>query len=879
MHKIRHSSYSATALAVLVALTSSATRAQDAASGQEIARTVEFDPSFLNLNNTQSMDLSRFANGAAVLPGAYRTDIYVNGERVASEEVKFVEQEDKTTTPCLSDAVVKNIPFNYEKLPADFLSTDEAGNHCLALSKKIPTARMEYDSGEQRLDIQIPQIYMQRTARGSVNPALWDSGIPAALLGYSLNGYSSESHGQSYRSFYAGINAGLNLGGWYLRHNGSYNWMDNGPKKYSTINTYLQRDIPAILGRALVGQSNTTGQVFDTLAFSGVQLASDERMLPESQRGYAPEIHGIARTNAKVTVRQGGQVIYETTVTPGEFLINDLYPTGYGGDLEVTVREADGSVSRFLVPYASVAQLLRPGSSRYAMTVGKLRNDNLRDKPALYQTTYQRGLTNAITGYGGMQASQDYYALLAGAAFGTPLGAFSIDATQARTNLGGAVDEEGRRGGGQSISGQSYRVSYSKNISETQSNLSLAAYRFSTSGYMDFMTAMETRDVVARGYGADTIWRAKNRFTLSAGQGLPDGWGQFYVSGSVQNYWNKSGSDKQFQLGYSNQYRRLTYGLSVNRSYSSYGNTQNNYLLSFSFPLGNSNWRHTPQARLDLANDSDGRTSEQATISGTAGAENQFSYGVSARNANRNVGSSGTFNGQYRSRLTNVNATYSTGKGYHSLSGGLNGSIIGHSGGVTLTPYTSDTFALVEAKGAQGTSVSSYPGVYVDRWGYAAVPYLNPYQLNEVSLDPKGAKADVELDTTTQKVAPYFGAVVKLKYNAKSGTPVLINAQYLGEPVPFGAQVLDEAGNSVGAVGQGGQIYARVAAQRGQLRVKWGNDGQMQCTVGYLLMPQPKDQRAQLQRFDGQCKAPEVPATQGERYLAVRQREAGGLKG
>lgn len=60
------------------------------------------------------------------------------------------------------------------------------------------------------------------------------------------------------------------------------------------------------------------------------------------------------------------------------------------------------------------------------------------------------------------------------------------------------------------------------------------------------------------------------------------------------------------------------------------------------------------------------------------------------------------------------------------------------------------------------------------------VPYLNPYQMNEISIDPKGTAADVELDNTSQKVAPYSGAVVKLKYNTKQGTAILVNATYQG---------------------------------------------------------------------------------------------------
>lgn len=822
---------------------------------QEIAKNVEFDPSFLNVDTPSKVDLSRFANGSAVLPGTYQVNMYVNNVQIGNQNIEFKSREDKTVFPCITPELIKNISFNYSKLPANVLAPLAEGAPWIDLQQQLPESQVNFDTSEQRLDIYIPQIYMDQIARGSVNPALWDSGVPAAMLGYNLNGYASHANGQDYRSMYAGLNTGLNIGAWYLRHNGTYSWMKDGPKKYNTINTYLQRDIPQITGRAIIGQSNTSGQIFDTVPFSGVGLASDDRMLPASLRGYAPDIHGVARSNAQVTVRQGGQVIYQKTVTPGAFLINDLYPTGYGGDLLVTVREADGSESAFTVPYASVAQLLRPGSDRYEITAGKLRDSNMKSKPALYQLTYQRGLTNSITGYGGLQASQDYYAVQLGAALGTPIGALALDVTQARTHLGANQEQpNGQRPAKNSMSGQSYQLSYSKVITETNSNLSLAAYRFSTDGYMDYMTAMQTRDALARGYGANTIWRAKNRLTVTASQGLPDRWGQFYISSSVQNYWNKDGTNQQFQVGYNNSYGTMNYSLSVNRTYAGIGDSQNNYMLNVSFPLGRRDHMNVPQMRMALNHDTRGNTNEQVGISGSAGAEHQFSYGASAMNANKGTGASGSLNGQYRSPQTAMSGTIGTGDDYQNASAGLSGSIVAHPGGITFTPYNSDTLAVVQAKGAEGASVSGYPGVQIDRWGHAVVPYLNPYQMNEISIDPKGTSSDVELDSTTQKVAPYSGAVVMLKYNTKRGTPLLIMATLDGNPVPFGADVLDGKGNNVGSVGQGGQIYARVADERGNLQVKWGDGPQMQCQVGYILPPTQKGKKqTEIQRFTSAC--------------------------
>ncbi|MDP1288243.1 fimbria/pilus outer membrane usher protein, partial [Klebsiella pneumoniae] len=74
-----------------------------------------------------------------------------------------------------------------------------------------------------------------------------------------------------------------------------------------------------------------------------------------------PVIKGIARTTADVTVYQNGYSIYKTTVSPGAFEINDLYPTGSAGDLYVTVKESDGGEQSFVVPFASLAILQREG--------------------------------------------------------------------------------------------------------------------------------------------------------------------------------------------------------------------------------------------------------------------------------------------------------------------------------------------------------------------------------------------------------------------------------------------------------------------------------------------------------------------------------------
>ena len=163
-----------------------------------------------------------------------------------------------------------------------------------------------------------------------------------------------------------------------------------------------------------MGDSFTDGAVFDSFGFRGVSLSSDDQMLPDSQREYAPVVHGIAQTNARVVITQNGNTILETTVSPGTFEINDLYATGYGGDLQVTVHEADGSQNTFTVPYASVAQLLRPGVWRYSATAGEVQQPSLTGTERFMQATVQRGFNNYLTGYTGGVSAQDYGGRAAG---------------------------------------------------------------------------------------------------------------------------------------------------------------------------------------------------------------------------------------------------------------------------------------------------------------------------------------------------------------------------------------------------------------------------------------------------------------------------------
>lgn len=821
--------YSLLSMSVMAALSTCAfagavENTSEARTRQESFR---FDPIFLNTSGGQRVDLSRFEHGSPMLPGTWITDIVVNDELVASEKLTFTEQPDRQVTVCLTADVLRKINLNYSSLPDGLNQALRNGEPCYDLVKLIPGTTQNYDPGEQKLELTIPQAMMRNTPRGYVSPALWDEGIPAALMSYNASTYTTRSHGQNYSSSYVGLNGGVNLGPWQYRHSGNYNWQEKVGGSYQSLENYVQRDLKSIMGRVRLGEATSSGQLFDTLRFRGIEVFSDDRMQPQSRRGYAPDIRGIARTNARVSIRQSDRLIYETTVSPGAFLINDLYPSGYGGNLDVTVTEADGSVQRFQVPYASVTQLLRPGVHRYSILAGRLNDPSLSSNPNLYQATYQRGLTNILTSYFGIQGSgADYYALMLGTAVSTPIGAFSADITQARTHL-----QQSPTG---ASSGQSYQLSYSKYLPGTDSNLTIAAYRFSTAGYYDFRTAMQAIDEEKRHGSINNIWRPKNRFNITLNQGLGEGMGQMYLTGYTQDYWNQNHSDLQYQMGYSNYIGRVSFNLSVGRVRGVRGRMETNMLFNMSLPLGSYDSGNTPTLNAGLTRNSNGTVGQQVGVSGTYGDDHQYNYGVTGSHYNKGVGSSVVVNSGWRSPYSHLSGSYGAGKDYQNLSLGASGTVIAWQDGVVATPYTGDTFAVVEAPGAKGAKVGGYPGIRVDGFGHAAIPYLNPYEMNEINLDPKGTSQGLEFSNTSDRVAPLSGAVSRVRFRTREGIPLLITLRDAqGNPLPFGADVTDSSGAVVGSVGQMGQAYVRVEKHEDTLTVKWGESAAQQCRFSY----------------------------------------------
>ncbi|EBE1548967.1 outer membrane usher protein [Salmonella enterica subsp. enterica] len=817
------------------------------------ADVVEYDSSFLMGDGAASIDVSRYSDGNPTPVGTYTVKVFVNEKPVASQTIPFIDVGKKSAEACLTP---KNLAQLHIKQPeivgekAVLKRGDEESDDCLNLPALIDQSSVEFDMGDQRLDITVPQAWVNKGYEGYVEPSLWESGIPAALLSYNINGYHNTNNGVDNDSMYAAFNTGINLSAWRFRANGNYNWDKDNGSNFDFQNRYVQRDLPALRSQLIMGESYTTGETFDSVSIRGVRLYSDSSMLPSQLANYAPVIRGVANTNAKVTVTQSGYKIYEATVPPGPFEINDLSPSGYGSDLIVTIEEADGSKRTFSQPFSSVMQMQKPGVGRWDFSAGEVNDDDIHDKPYLAQGTYYYGLNNYLTAYSGIQGTNNHYlAGLIGVGLNTPFGALALDVTHSRTEI---PDDK-------TYQGQSYRLTWNKLIEPTNTSFNVAAYRYSTQDYLGLNDALQLIDDAKYNDDdqrdtMDNYARMKNQITLSISQPLQDGetdYGSFYLSGSWTDYWATGDSRSDYTQGYGKGFSWGSMSINLQRTWDEDGEKDDSLYINLSIPLANllgGEDRRSGFTSLSTQMRTDFNGGHNLSMNSSGNNEdNTLNYSVNTgytmQKEDKNISDVGGYV-SYQSPWGDISASASANNDsnrQYSLS--TDGGFILHSDGLTFTNdnfSNSDALVLVKAPGAKGARING-GGSTIDRWGYGASNALSAYRENQVSLDIDTLENDVELKSTSTMLVPRDGAVVFASFETDQGRSAIITmTRNDGKTIPFGAEVFED-NTPIGNMGQGGQAFVRGINDRGELTVRWFENNQpTRCSATYQL---PTDQQ------------------------------------
>lgn len=820
-----------------------------------------FNPRFLADDPAAVADLSNFEKGQEVPPGTYRVDIYLNNGFMTTRDVTFkAGEEDHRLAPCLTRGQLASMGVN---TPAVAGMEALAADACVPLAAMIKESTSRFDVGQQRLYLTVPQAFMGNRARGYIPPELWDDGITAGLLNYNFTGNNVHNDiGGSSNYAYLNLQSGVNLGAWRLRDNTTWSYSSGGgsssnENKWQHVNSWLERDIIPLRSRLTLGDSYTNGDVFDGINFHGAQLASDDNMLPDSQKGFAPVIHGIARGTAQVSIRQNGYEIYQSTVPPGPFTINDLYAAGNGGDLQVTIKETDGTRQVFTVPWSTVPVLQREGHSRFALTAGEYRSGNdQQEKPKFFQGTLLHGLPAGWTLYGGSQLADRYRAFNLGVGKNMgEFGAVSLDVTQANATL---PDDSNHQG-------QSLRFLYNKSLNEIGTNIQLVGYRYSTRGYYSFADTTYSR---MSGYDVETqdgVIQVKPKFTdyynlayskrgrvqASVTQQLGRT-ATLYMSGSHQTYWSTGKADQQLQAGLNAAVDDINWTLSYSLTKNAWQQGRDQMLaVNVNIPFSHwlrsdskSAWRHA-SASYSMSHDLDGRMTNLAGLYGTLLEDNNLSYSVQTGYAGGGNGSSGGTGYtalNYRGGYGNANVGYSRSDGFKQLYYGVSGGVLAHANGVTLSQPLNDTVVLIKAPGAEKVKVENQTGVRTDWRGYAVLPYATEYRENRVALDTNTLADNVDLDDAVVSVVPTHGAIVRADFKAHVGMKLLMTLTRNGKPVPFGAMVTSASNQSGSIVADNGQVYLSGMPLAGRVQVKWGDGPDAVCVAEYRLPPESQQQ-------------------------------------
>ncbi|ECC5532692.1 fimbria/pilus outer membrane usher protein [Salmonella enterica] len=796
------------------------------------ARTYTFDASLIG-DSKKNVDISLFNEGLQ-LPGTYNVTIKVNENTVDSDvPVVFLlasDRKKRSLQPCLTTAQLTRYGVDVSKYPG--LSADVA---CTDLNL-IPQTTADFDFNRQQLSLMFPPQAMLPVLKGIAPESLWDDGIPALILGWDASTQHTEYHGAwSGRSDanYVRLQPGINLGPWRLRNASTWQKSSNRPGEWQSAYTYAERGINAMKSRLTLGESYTPGSVSDSIPFRGVMLASDESMVPYDQREFAPVVRGIARTQARVEVRQNGYTMSTTIVPAGPFEITDLPSTGSSGDLMVRVIESDGSLQEFTVPFNTPAVALRQGYLKYSVTGGQYRSssDNVKHTPVMSAELIY-SLPWNLTAFGSFQAADHYQSGSAG--LGLMLGAWgamSVDMTQAHSQHYSQDSQNGQR----------WRIRYSKALN-TGTSLNMTSEEYATDGYSGLADTLNTWCDGHRGCrynpsGSYTL-RQKNRTSVYLSQSLGST-GYLSLNGSRQTYHNDRSGNSSWGAGYNTPLWGRAYlnlNWSRNQSTDRHGRTTNDTMTSLyvSLPLGSVSSVVPVYATYQMNNRTHGDTSHELGMHGDT-LERRLHWDVRERYRD-GAGDDRTSSALYLDYLGaygEMTGNYSHSR-YSSLMGtGLKSTLVVTRDGVTSGQPSGDTLALVETPGVSGTPVGGWTGVRTDFRGYTTLGYLTPYQKNEISLDPSTLPDDTAVSLSTVSVVPTKGAVVKAAFSTSVGKRVLLTlTRSDGMPVPFGSVVTVEGNdNSTGITGNKGRVYLTGMPDKGKVTVLWGHGQSQNCAA------------------------------------------------
>ena len=760
-------------------------------------------------DSNDGINLNIFNQGGDFLPGTYQMSVYINGSYLKQKKIPFYfSDKTKTLLPCFTEEDFDSLGI---KLP--WRNLDE----CFMPDKDKKIA-WDIDMNSMRLDIIIPQAFVNHGQQFMTPWQSWDQGMNAVLINYDYNYNTAKKSGLREEKQYLGLENGLNVFGLRLRNQSVWSRNDKGDSDFDSLRTYVQKDYHYFQGGEFTaGKTYSEGGFFESIPFKGIMFSSSDQMLKSSFRNFTPEVRGVVQSSsAVVSVYRNGNILYQTTLPSGPFALKGIMNDG-GGEYEIKIAESDGSVRSYTQSSESVPELLSEGRFKYNVLTGKsdfFKTNNIN----FSQLSLSYGVTDSYTIYGGSIYSSEYISAGLGNGFLlNHFGALSADFAFSK-----AKSENS------STDGQSLRASYYKELDATATSIGLFAYRYSSKSYLQFEEYLD----VVNGYEVNN---KKNKFEVVVRQNIGDA-GYLTFSGRKQTYWGGHDSNTAVRVNHNVNIGKLSFNnyyeqedLSDGRknklfgilmSYSIYENGKG-FSLSNRFINENGNIGY--QNSVNISPYENGNLNVAANSMVKEGQSNHYGIFTS-----------------YRGSLAESTLSYDKSDEFSRISTSVRGGGIIHANGLTMGRRISMDMpvAIVSTSGISGIKIKNDTKTVSDYFGNALITNLQPYQENNIALDVNSLSKHSDTIETDKRIIPSKGSVIPVSFEISKGERALFSVKYKGKYIPLGAVATisnKDSGDKSSFFADQGQLYLTGLKDQGFINVKWGKSMSSQCGFSYKL--------------------------------------------
>ena len=757
----------------------------------ELARAI-FDTDALKTNGLDTAIADYYSMAARFTPGYHNVTVNINGKKRTLMPVKF----DEEGTPCIDKEFLENAGLikqikrgSCPKIHQYWSgSTIESSPDIEEISVVVPPEALAPDFGRQFAEVR---------------------GGRAAMLNYSMCGTHNQYDDENADRFQSTLEMGFNAGDWIVR---SAQFISDGSDQDFDIDssyTYAQRTFTDYGVMVQGGQINVANSRFSIPSIYGVQMMPDTALLP--QNGTGVEVSGIARyPQARVDIRQGGQLIYSTLVPAGPFNLDDVPLANLNTDLNVTVTETDGSENRFTVSASTFRSNHVGRAPGFTMAVGRVEDmeDSRYENPWVVSANNGWSINKRMNFLAGMVMADNHY-------YGFSGNIDTVPMQNLYASLGflASIDNQTQTDGNKTTLDLGYSLPYGIGISLGGS--------YGTPDYREMQELYGDEDDISQ-----------TKYDSNVGINWSNAMlGRFSLSYYRNESWNSEYDSRRFITSWSQTFKYFNVSVNWESDVSRNDSSDNDqFYVNVSIPLG-----RTGVTTSSWYRESEGRSSYGTRAMGSLNAENQYTVGVTQDHDENTT----SWDSSLNSNLHYTNLALAAGGDNDSntnYSAALSGGIVAHGDGVTFSPYrVADTYAIASLdKPVAGVEIDTSRGaVWTDKWGQAVIPALSPFRESTIEVNTQSLPGNLDVRNGSTAIKASHGAVAKWEFATLSQRRVLLSINRAdGTPLPEGVSIVNGAGEYVTTAPEDGVIFLNDISASQQLYAKL-DDGR--CKLTYTL--------------------------------------------